>query len=64
MATGESSVLFEISSDGKVVESSMHRVCSTSGEMLVILEEVVPHVQKYFEFLVKKALTEKKKGGI
>ena len=65
METGVNGVLFEISPDGKVLENSMYRVCSTFPEgMPKIIEGVIPHVQKYFEFLLKRALAEKEKGGV
>lgn len=60
MGIGESRVTFEIGSGGKVLEDPNYRFRSTSEEMEKIIEEVVPHVQKYFEFLLKKAIAKKK----
>jgi len=60
MAMGENGVFFEISRDGKVLEKPEYRIRSTSEEMQKIIESVIPHVQKYFQFLLNEGLTKNK----
>lgn len=53
---GENKVLFEISRDGQIQSNPRNWTISTSHEMQIILEQIVPQVADFFEYLLKKRL--------
>ncbi len=56
---GENKVLFEISRNGEVLSNPHHWTISTSHEMQLVLQDIIPQVADYFEYLLKKRLNPK-----
>jgi hypothetical protein len=56
---GENKVLFEISRDGQIQSNPRNWTISTSHEMQLILQDIVPQVADYFEYLLKRRLKTK-----